>query len=102
MAPEQSVGGELGPYTDVWGIGVTMYEVATGEPACDAGDDASSTSAKALPCCPKPVRRSRRLPGSLASAIERCLSLDPAGRPSVDELTAQLGMIASEAAATAS
>jgi serine/threonine protein kinase len=102
MAPEQSVGGELGSYTDVWGIGVTLYEVATGEPACDGGDETSTTRARAIPCRPKPVRRSRRVSASLASAIDRCLSFDPADRPSVDELTVQLGMIASEAAATAS
>ena len=102
MAPEQSVGGELGPYSDVWGIGVTLYEVATGEPACDGGDETSTTGARAIPCCAKPIRRSRRLPISLASAIDRCLSFDPAGRPSVDELAVQLGMIVSEAPAIAS
>jgi serine/threonine protein kinase len=102
MAPEQSVGGELGPHTDVWGIGVTLYEVATGEPACDAGDETSTTWERVIPCCAKPVRRSRRLPGSLASAIDSCLSFDPACRPSVDELAAQLRLAAGEVAATAS
>jgi hypothetical protein len=50
---------------------------------------------------PKPVRRSPRVPVSLASVIDRCLSFDPAGRPSVDEPTAQLGMIVSEGRASA-
>ena len=102
MAPEQSLGGEFGPCTDVWGIGITLYEVATGEPACDAGDDTSTTRVRAEPCRVKPVRHSRRVPVSLASAIDCCLSFDPASRPTVDELAAQLGMIVSEAPATAS
>lgn len=102
MAPEQSLGGQFGPYTDVWGIGVTLYEVATGEPACDVGDETSTTRARAIPCRPEPVHRLRRLPMSLAAAIDHCLSFDPAGRPSVGELAAQLGMIVGEGCTTAS
>ena len=60
------------------------------------GDETSTSEARAIPCCPKPVRRSRRVPLALASVIDRCLSPDPAERPSVDELIAQLGMIVSE------
>ena len=93
MAPEQSRGGELGPATDVWGIGVTLHEVMTGEPPCDVGDATSSSRVRAIPCRPKPVRRGRRLPVPLASAIDDALSFDPADRPSVDELTACLGAL---------
>jgi serine/threonine protein kinase len=93
MAPEQSRGGELGPATDVWGIGVTLYEVATGEPACDVGDDSSTAHAKTGPCQPNPIRRSRRLSCPLTSVIERCLSLDPKERPLVDELAAEFVLI---------
>jgi serine/threonine protein kinase len=96
MAPEQSLGGKLGPHTDVWGIGVTLYEVVTGEPACYVGDETSTTLVRARPCRVKPVRHSRRVSVSLASAIDRCLSCDPAGRPTVDELAAQLRMIVGE------
>ncbi|MBW3633350.1 MAG: serine/threonine protein kinase [Chloroflexi bacterium] len=91
MAPEQSQGDELASATDVWGIGVTLYEVMTGEPACDVGDETSSSGVRAIPCRPKPVRRVRRLPVALASVIDHALSFDPADRPSVDELTARLG-----------
>ncbi len=101
MAPEQSLGGEFGPYTDVWGIGVTLYEVATGEPACDTGDETLTTRVRASPCCVKPVRRSRRVPATLAAAIDRCLSFEPASRPTVDELATQLAMIVREVRATA-
>ena len=30
LAPEQEDGGELGPPADVWGLGMTLYEAATG------------------------------------------------------------------------
>jgi len=94
MAPEQSRGGQLGPATDVWGIGVTLYEVATGEPACGVGDDDSTTYAWAIPCQPPPIRRSRRLSPPLTSLIERCLSVDPRERPSVDGLAIELSIVA--------
>jgi serine/threonine protein kinase len=93
MAPEQSLGGELGPYSDVWGIGVTLYEVATGEPACEAGDETSTTRARAIPCRPRAIPRSRRLPGALTSAIDDCLRVNAKDRPAVAELAAALAAI---------
>ena len=86
MAPEQSRGACVGLSTDVWGIGVTLYEVATGTAPCEVGDDISSGSARSIPCHPSPIGRCRRLPAPLTTAIDRCLSLDPSARPSVPEL----------------
>jgi eukaryotic-like serine/threonine-protein kinase len=93
MAPEQLRGGELGPAADVWGIGVTLYEVMTGESACEVGDETSTSEMRTVPCRPKPVRRVRRQPVTLASAIDDSLNFDPADRPSVDELTAHLATV---------
>ncbi|MGH2614972.1 MAG: serine/threonine-protein kinase, partial [Thermomicrobiales bacterium] len=73
MAPEQSHGGNLGPAADVWGIGATLFEVATAEPACDVGDKTSASDARGIPCHPRSVRRFRRLPAPFAAAIEDCL-----------------------------
>jgi serine/threonine protein kinase len=98
MAPEQSLGGDLGPAADVWGIGATLFEVATGEPACEVGDEISSTEARAIPCRPRSVRRFRRLPAGLAAAIDGCLSVDPADRPTVAELAARLEAVVCEPA----
>jgi serine/threonine protein kinase len=99
MSPEQSQGGELGPYSDVWGIGAVLYEVATREPACDVGDETSTTKARKIVCQPKPVRRFRRLPVSLAMLIDACLRPDPAQRPTISELAMSLEAIVQEAMA---
>lgn len=89
-APEQSLGGELGTFTDVWGIGISLYEVATGESACYRGDEPTASGPESVACQPQPVRRARRLAPELGSAIDRCLSSDPDQRPTVFALAATL------------
>ncbi|MFE2141338.1 serine/threonine-protein kinase [Streptomyces sp. NPDC059456] len=109
MAPEQARGGVLSAAADVWGIGVTLYEVATGEVAFDPGEtlDPSTESGPGsgarsggadgagdwypqLEGPAPPVGTRRRLPRALAAAIDGCLRPDPAARPTVAELSAAL------------
>ncbi len=99
MSPEQAQGGELGAHSDVWGIGAVLYEVATREPACDIGDETSTTEARKIVCRPKPVGRSRRLPPPLATAIDGCFRADPCERPSIPELAMTLEAIVRDALA---
>jgi serine/threonine protein kinase len=98
MAPEQTAGGVLTPKTDVWSIGATLYETASGEPACDVGDDSRSSGCSQLACAPASLRRLRGEPG-LAAAIARCLCADPHDRPTLPELTAVLAAAAGDCAA---
>jgi serine/threonine protein kinase len=101
MAPEQATGGLLGPAADVWGIGVVLHEVISGDPACEVDEEASSSVARFTPCCPQPIRRARRPRGPLPRLIEHCLSFDPVDRPSLQEFAAGLDTIVRDAGSAA-
>lgn len=47
LAPEQARGGVLTPAADVWGIGVTMYEAATGDIPFDSGETCGESAHRA-------------------------------------------------------
>jgi serine/threonine protein kinase len=103
MAPEQVRGECVGPATDAWGIGLVLYEAATGHRPFGDGSDAWTCSCGDPDCdarepryrqlehrAPR-VRARRRLPVGVAAAIDACLEPDPADRPGLDALDAALG-----------
>ena len=102
MAPEQVRGEEVGPATDAWGIGLVLYEAATGHrPFGDGADEWSCRCGDPECAFREPrflqverraprVRARRRLPVGPAEAIDACLEPDPADRPSLDALDAAL------------
>jgi eukaryotic-like serine/threonine-protein kinase len=85
MSPEQARGDVLTEAADVWGIGVVLYEAATGVPAYNPA--ANGPSYPQVDSPPPPISGSRRLPPQMRDAISSCLSLDPGSRPTVRELS---------------
>jgi serine/threonine protein kinase len=99
MSPEQVTGGDLGPPADVWGIGLVLYQAATGlQPFDIPGNSASgSVNTSTLSLCqtqlarPAPkVRSRRRLPADVAEILDACLHRDPDKRPTLEGLDAAL------------
>lgn len=94
MAPEQVRGGYVGPTADVWGIGATLYETATGEVpfnAYEAGETDDEIEAyEQLERRADSVRTHRRVPRKFADLVDSCLEPDPSQRPAVEDLARSL------------
>jgi serine/threonine protein kinase len=108
MAPEQVRGERVGPETDVWGIGATLYEAATDVAPFNAehetgsgssqevGTETGSSTRTALDAYEQvlrraePVRTHRRVPAGFARTVDACLQPDPTRRPTLQELASNL------------
>ncbi|TLY45914.1 MAG: serine/threonine protein kinase [Nitrospirae bacterium] len=83
LAPEQARGDFVTPATDVWGIGVVLFEAATAHKPfqTDKNGDYEQLTRRA-----ESVRTHCRLPLQLAKVIDSCLEPEPTQRPCVEEL----------------
>lgn len=82
MAPEQAMGGAVGPYTDLYALGVLLHELLSGTVPF-AGSTALGVLHRHLHEPPLPVRQLRpEIPEALEALVLHLLAKDPQHRPS--------------------
>ena len=91
MAPEQVEGRETDARTDVFALGVILYEMTAGRPPFE-GRSGASVMAAILTHEPQPLSGVRPgVPGSVDRVVKKCLAKDPDERwQSASDLTSAL------------
>ena len=87
VSPEQTQGKELGPTSDLYSLGIVMYEASTGKVPFD-GDDAITVALKQVNEQPVPPSKvNPNVDATLEGIILKCMQKNPADRfQTADEL----------------
>ncbi|MGZ8565744.1 MAG: serine/threonine-protein kinase [Actinomycetota bacterium] len=97
MAPEQCGVGheeEIGPATDVWGVGATLYESLSGRAAFPEGDSGAVGERRFPQLIEEPGPLPRHVPEPFVSIVSASLEKRPQDRPTAAEIVRTLDPIA--------
>ncbi len=81
MAPEQAEGDKPGPHTDIYALGVILYEMLTGEPPFSGHTPVAIAMQHKTQSPPDPAEKNPDIPESLSLLILQLLEKDPSDRP---------------------
>ncbi len=94
MAPEQMLGGAVGPACDIYTLGVVMYEMITGQQPFAEATSPTHLLAMLLTTTPPPMSSRTPVPPALDEIVMRCLAREQQDRyPVVAELAAALDRV---------
>jgi hypothetical protein len=81
MAPEQLAGAEVTPRSDIYALGLVLYEIFTGQRALDGKNLAELIHKREQSGITPPTAIVRTLDAKIETAILRCLKPQPGDRP---------------------
>lgn len=97
LAPEQILGGRLGPAVDIYALGLVLLECLTGHREYDG----TSRMKAALARLERSPRIPDTLPAPLAGLLRRMTAVDPTRRPSADRCVDVLSTMVGDMVRTA-
>ncbi|HVF40280.1 MAG TPA: protein kinase [Gemmatimonadaceae bacterium] len=94
MSPEQATADAVTPASDIFSLGVLLYELAAGRHPFDASSDMAVVSGIILRDAIPASRMNARIPRELEAVLMRMLAKPPADRPTATEVAALLNGVA--------
>ena len=90
FSPEQARGDTASSASDIYSLGLVMYEMLTGQRAFSGDSPAAVAVARLSGGVPSPVAVRAEVPPALDAIVRWCLAVDPGVRPSASELSTAL------------
>jgi serine/threonine-protein kinase len=101
FSPEQARGDASSPASDIYSVGLVMYELLTGQRPFSGDSPAAVAVARLSGSVPSPLQVRPETPPALDAIVRWCLAIDPAARPSAQDLSLALARFVADPSGSA-